>query len=170
MIDRAERRVQNDESSTIGRDILDQEKLVRENQTLQFALDQIVKEVAIQEACFRGALSRTSAWAVMEEQRAARAVVQLDAIERSLSWYLVSNLNSRLDRFPWLRAIIKRCVMRAIRTAIGQLPSGMKQFRATQRFPSIANAEMVTDGSVEATSFFVVLYCRPHFWMTSFHL
>ncbi len=155
MIDRAERRVQNDESSTIGRDILDQEKLVRENQTLQFALDQIVKEVAIQEACFRGALSRTSAWAVMEEQRAARAVVQLDAIERSLSWYLVSNLNSRLDRFPWLRAIIKRCVMRAIRTAIGQLPSGMKQFRATQRFPSIANAEMVTDGSVEATSFFV---------------
>src|SRR5690606_21680984 len=89
------------------------------------------------------------------EQRAARAVAQLEAIQRSLSWRLVSKINSGLDRFPWLRTFIKRCVKFAVWTINGQLPSKIKQFRATRNFRTITNAEMVADDNVEISSLFV---------------
>jgi|GEM_PF-2077544 len=155
MINRAERRVQNDGAPTIGHDKLDQEKLLRENQTLQSALSHIVKKAADQEVSFRDALSRSSAWGAMQEQRAARAVAQLEAIQRSPSWRLISKINSGLDRFPWLRIFIKRCVKLAVWTVNGQLPSKIKQFRAARKFRTIANAETVADDNVETSSLFV---------------
>ncbi|MFI3905396.1 glycosyltransferase family 4 protein [Ochrobactrum sp. S1502_03] len=155
MIDHAERRVQNDEAPTIGRDEFDYEKLIRENQTLQSALDQIIKKVADQEISFRDALSRSSAWGALQEQRATRAVAQLETIERSPSWRLMSKINSGLDRFPRLRTFIKRCVKLAVWTARGQLPSKIKQFTAARKHQTIASAGITADNNVDTSSFFV---------------
>lgn len=155
MIQHTERRAQEDDGLNIGRDKFNHEKLIRENQALHSALDQIVKKVSEQEVSFRDALSRSSAWGAIQEQRAARAVAQLQAIERSPSWRLVSKVNSSLDRFPWLRTFIKRCMKLVMWTANGQLPSKVKQFRSARKFRTIAQADIVADNNVEVSSFFV---------------
>lgn len=135
MIDHAEKQGSNGKS--------DYARLVLENQNLQFSLDVLIKKIADQEIRFRETLSTSVAWGAMQEQRAAQATSRSQAIENSTSWRVVSKINSKLDRYPWLRISIKRGMKLLIWTARGQLPSKLRQFRGTRKLPAIINEDNV---------------------------
>lgn len=132
MINHADRQVSNDRS--------EHAKLVLENQSLQSALDVLIKKVAEQEISFRETLSTSAAWGAIQEQQAAQATSRLQAIENSPTWRAVSKINSRLDYYPWLRVFIKRSMKLLIWTARGQLPTKLRQFREA-RNPQILSSE-----------------------------
>ncbi len=148
MIDHAERQVSNDRS--------DYARLTLENQNLQSALDVLIKKIADQELSFRESLSNGAAWGAMQEQRAAQATSRLQAIENSPTWRAVSKINSKLDKYPWLRVLIKRSMKLLIWTARGQLPTKLRQFREGRK-PQIATAKdsVSTNDHVDPNSFWV---------------
>lgn len=130
-------------------------ELALQNKGLQAALDQLARKLVDQEANSRAALSQTAAWGALQEQRARDMHSRLENIENSISWRVISKLNSSLDRYPSFRIALKRVLKLLFWTATGQLALKIRQFKEGRKQDINTNPDAPAESREDFYSFFI---------------